>query len=183
MAKRPGLNDDSFLGHLFAPKKNALPSGIRKRPITGTKGRVKGRVTSYNRMSPVSQEILRRSGLRDSYLKGETSLADARGALRDKAVSKSLVKPTKAQLAKSRQRIGTTALDTMITAHVIHEMRQAGYTIDGGAVASRVPYMPQKDKVQATKWKVGQIRAYAGDDDNVIIIDGEEFNPLWYHYN
>lgn len=184
MPKRPALTEDSFLKHLFAPKSNPLPTGIRKRPIKVTPGRTKARVNSYNRMSPASQELLKRSGLRDAYLKGEATLTNARSTLRDKAVRKGLVKPTKAQQARQRKSVGTpSALDAKVASHIVHELRQANYTVSTDLVYKHVPFMSEEDKRKAATWKAGQIRAYAGDDDNMVEVGGERFNPLWYHYS
>jgi hypothetical protein len=178
MAKRPALTEDSFLKHLFSPKKNALPTGIRKRPIVSSKGRSKSRVAAYNRMSAQSQELLRRSGQRDAYLRGDASLKDARAILRETAVGKGIAKPVR-RAGKPAPIVGTT-LDGIIANHVIRELKDAGYTPHRANIYDRSQHLPDDIKPDVVKWKVGQIRAYAGDGTNVVIVDGESFNPLWY---
>ncbi len=178
MAKRPALTDDSFLQHIFSPKKNPLPVGLRKRPITFVKGRTKGRVSSYNRMSATNQELLKRSGFREAYLKGDASLADAKRELRKTAVSKGIAKPLKGKVAARRP---GTNLDLLVASHIVKELRDSGYPVNTDAVYKRVKYMKDGDKEKAEKWKTGQIRAYGGDDANMVEADGERFNPLWYH--
>lgn len=184
MAKRPALTEDSFLLHLFAPKKNALPTGIRKRAIAFTPGRTKGRVAAYNRMSGSSQEILRRSGLRDAYLKGTVRLTDARKALRDTAVSKGLAKPLRPRKGKAP---AGPSLDGLVAMHVARTLAQNSYPV-GPKFYQRVGYLPEELKPSVLNWSLSQIRAYAGEDnpardadDELVIIDGQPFNPLWYH--
>src|SRR3954463_15769083 len=95
MAKKPSFTDTNFLAHIFGPKRHAQPSGIRKTRLTGVKGgRSKLRLAAFNRMSPVNQEMLKRAGLRDDYLKGNASLAEAKRALRPQAVRLGVAKPT-----------------------------------------------------------------------------------------
>jgi hypothetical protein len=178
MAKRPALTDDNFLKHLFSPKKNALPTGIRKRTLALTKGRTKARLAAYNRMSPLNQETLRRSGLRDAYLNGTVRLTDARKALRQIAVGKGYAKPSKTKSLGGH--IGFTTLDARVAAHVTRSLREAGRTVDYDRLSTNVPYMDQDDKIEAERWNVARIRAYAGDSSKIVEIDDRRFNPLWY---
>ena len=187
MAKRPTLSEDSFLKHLFSPKKNLLPTGIRKRPITATAGRVKGRVAAYNRMSATSQEILRRSGLRDAYLKGTVGLPDARKVLRDTAVSKGFAKPLRTRATPPAK---GPSLDGMVAMHVATTLAKHGKLVDQ-KFYYRVPFIPPELKPEVLKWDASQIRAYGGHNDpeyyardtdgELVYIDGHPFNPLWYH--
>lgn len=186
MAKRPALSEDSFLKHLFSPKKNLLPTGIRKRPITTTAGRIKGRVAAYNRMSATSQEILRRSGLRDAYLKGTVTLPNARKVLRDTAVSKGIAKPLRGRTTP----VKGPSLDGMVAMHVATTLAKYGKLVDQ-KFYHRVPFIPPELKPEVLKWDASQIRAYGGNtgpeyfardtDGELVYIDGHEFNPLWYH--
>lgn|SRR6478735_5028854 len=180
MTKRPPLSEDSFLKHLFSPKKNLLPTGIRRRPLAFAKGRTKARVASYNRMSATSQEVLRRSGMRDAYLKGEGTLSDAKRALRGKAVEKGFAKPLKPKL-----RLGApyeSALDNRVAAHVAKTLRTTGRNVNVHRLAVGVKHLPHDVKPEVEYWTVGQIRAYAGDSENLVIIPGyaHPINPLWY---
>lgn len=178
--KRPSLTEDSFLRHLFSPKKNPLPTGLRARAIAFTKGRKKARVASYNRMSAKSQELLKRSGLRESYLKGEASLSDAKAVLRNTAVNKGFARPSRTPKATTISR--SSSLDVAVAAHVIRELRDSGRHVNPDHVHRNVRFLPEDVKDQARKWGVGQIRAYAGDESNRVEVDFQDapYNPLWY---
>lgn len=177
--KRPILSDQSFLAHLFAPAKNPLPVGIRKRALKSSKGYVKRRLTSYNNMSGRSQELLRQSGLRDSYLRGESTLKDAKTALRPKAVQYGIAKPLKSDIRF--QRPDLVSLDQRIATHIVTTLRGDGRSVNADVITSRVKHLPSKIKSQVTTWSSGKIRAYAGDENNIITVDDETvFNPLWY---
>ncbi len=185
MAKRPSLTEESFLRHLFSPKKNPLPTGIRKRSLkvgAPARGYKASRVASFNRMSPANQELLRRSGWEVNYLKGTGSLKDARAALRPTAVSKGITKPLRTRI-QNAVRGTNTDLDSRVAAHIIKTLRDAHKTVDANRIHYHVPYMPEDDKIQASRWNVGQIKAYAGDRSKMITIDDEPANPLWYHYS
>jgi hypothetical protein len=181
MAKRPALSEDTFLKHLFSPKKNPLPTGIRKRALKvgpASRGYKTGRVAAFNRMSAANQELLRRSGQEAAYLKGTGSLKDARATLRGTAVSKGIARPIRQKT--QTQSFEGRSLDDRVAMHVIQTLRKEHYNVNQGRVYTRVPYMPEEDKVKAQKFSIGQIRAYAGDGTKVIIIEDQSFNPLWY---
>lgn len=176
--KKPRLTDKSFLAHVFGPKRNPVPSGLRERKITSTKGRKTARVNAYNRMTRVNQELVWRSGLREQYLKGEVTLADAKRALRPKAVSFGVAKPAKPTPSTSGN------LDDIVAGHVIRQLRTSGYTVGNKAadnIFDRVQYMKRKDREAARNWSTAQIRKYAGDPNNVVEVYDKRFNPLWYH--
>jgi hypothetical protein len=180
MAKRPALTEDSFLKHLFSPRKNLLPTGLRKRPVAFSKGRTKARVASYNRMNAKSQEVLRTAGLKDAYLRGDASLTDARKGLRSKAVEKGFAKP----LRQAKQAVAKTSrgnIDTAVAAHIVHALKKANFIPNIGRIHNSVPFMPEEDKDKALRFTSAQIRAYAGDSTKLVTIDGEQRNPLWYN--
>lgn len=176
---RPKLTEDNFLKHLFSPKKHLLPTGLRKRPVTASKGRTRARVAAYNRMSAKNQEVLYRSGQRDAYLAGTGNLKDARITLRDRAVDKGFAKPLRNARGKGTVEIGYTQAQ-LVVSHVIQSLRGAGKTVNADRVAKHVPHMKPSDLALARKWTVGKIKHYASDSDNEVIIEGERFNPLWY---
>src|SRR6476620_4696031 len=101
MPKRPTLNDNTFLAHLFAPKKHAQPTGLRKIALSGSKNRSVKRLRSFNKMSAVQQATLTRAGLREQYLRGETTLAEARRSLRPQAISLGVARPVRTRQAPS----------------------------------------------------------------------------------
>lgn len=180
MAKRIPLSENSFLGHVFSPKKNPVPSGIRKTSLVGLKGgRTKARLNAFNRMSPVNQEILKRSGQRDAYLRGEATLADAKRSLRPKAIALKLAKPLR---TKAYQPAGgsLTGLDRTIADRLKSVVREAGKDVNSRNVDQRMKQLksPTRDM---TKWSYSQFahaaRApeYTTEDD-----EGNAFNPFWY---
>jgi hypothetical protein len=177
MARRPKLSDDSFLKHLFAPSKNPLPTGLRKTTLVGTKGRSKGRLAAYNRMSAKNQEILKRAGTRDAYLRGETSLSESRKVIRQQAVSKGIAKPLRIPAPNPAR-----SLDNRIAGYVYRSMTQVAQrpVVNGPAIEKRVPYLPSDVKRQVLNWTPSQIRAYAADNENMVTIGTKQFNPLWY---
>lgn len=181
MPKRPGLTTDTFLKHLFAPRKNPAPTGMRKSNLVWSKSRSRARVNAYNRMSAVNREVLKQSGMRESYLRGEVALKDAKSALRQTAVAKGYAKPLRSKTPGKAPAASRTGLDALVTGRVIAELRKAGKQVDPGKVQSRVPHMPTADKQQAVNWTANRIVAYAGDDTHMVWIDGKRVNPLWYH--
>ncbi len=178
MAKRPALSEDSFLKHLFSPKRNLLPTGIRKRALAFTAGRSKARVAAYNRMSATSQEILRRSGTRDAYLAGTSTLADARKALRSTAVEKGFARGVKARVkAASRD----THLDDRVASYIARQLIDAGKQISYPVLRKNIVIAPQDELAGMIHWDAARITAYGSDGSKTIIIDAKERNPLWYH--
>lgn len=180
--KRPGFTEDSFLSHLFSPKKNPLPTGIRKQKLAFSKGRTRARVAAFNRMSNANQQMLKMAGLRDKYLTGDASLKDARGKLRETAVAKRIAKPLRRKAGPVTGPV-RTKLDDMIAAHVIKTVRDAGKVVDARRVDHYSPYMSDDDKLDMGNrpWDYAKIKAYAGDKRNEIVIDDRVVNPLWYH--
>lgn len=183
--RRPKLNPASFLKHLFAPKSNALPTGIRARKLVGTKGRSKARLSTYNRMSGRSQEILRQSGMREEYLRGEVSLKDAKAALRKTALNKGYAKPTKAEKAQEEK---TRAFDSHMqhtvwaAAKVSQKLRANGKQPNHVNMIKRMALLSDDSLNMAANMDITEIKAYAGDEDNVILMpDGTTVNPLWYN--
>lgn len=179
--KRPALSAASFLKHLFAPKTNPLPTGIRKRALKGAKGQSKARIAAYNRMSGASQEILRMSGMRDQYLKGEASLADAKKGLRQQAVSKGYAKPTKNDIQKARldKHVSSAA---HVVAKTVAKLRDGGKEVNPANMLRRMAALDDASLGYISNLPYEEIRRYAADKDQMITLpDGTQFNPLWYH--
>ncbi len=180
--KRPALSESSFLGHIFSPKKHALPTGLRKTTLKGARGTSKRRVAAYNKMSPVNQEILKRTGKRDAYLKGEGTLADAKRELRKVAVQLGIAKPTRTKLPA----LGTrTALDEFvrrqIASNIIKQTRDADKNPNTDTVYQQIEYLDSPDK-SMVGWDYGHIK-YAGrpGSEYETYVDGRLHNPFWYH--
>ncbi len=129
MARKPALTDSSFLASIFRPGKNAIPAGLRKRQVVKTPGRSAARVRSFNRLTPAQQAILDRAGKREDYLRGTTTLAKAKGALREQAVQLGIVRPPK---------VPKVSADRTIHEVVLHVARVTGKTPNTLTIATNV---------------------------------------------
>ena len=172
---RPKLSEESFLRHLFSPAKHPLPTGLRQTKLVGTKGRSKLRLAAYNRMSAKNQEVLRLSGMREQYLQGRATIADARRSLRTIANYKGYRKPRRAV------QTATSDIDALNAGHLYRSMSMAQKGVDERAIIRNIKYLPEGDKPGFRKWTDMQIRAYAASDDNIVEVNGRRLNPLWYH--
>jgi len=183
MAKRVPLTENSFLAHVFSPKKAPLPSGLRKTTLTGLKGgRTKGRLNAFNKLSPFNQEILKRSGQRDAYLKGETTLVKAKQALRPAAVNLGLAKPVKRRTPAYKPAGGTlTGLDRMIQARFLDKIRDSGRPVNRNTVEKEFVWLDNGTSDMLT-WQAAEFRRAGSEGSEYeIIIDGVTHNPFWYH--
>lgn len=90
-----------FLSAVFRPSKSGPLTGLRRRKRSG-KTWNKTRLNAFNKMPAKNQEILRRSGTEESYLRGETSLAEAKRTLRVTAVNQGIVKPLRTRATPSQ---------------------------------------------------------------------------------
>jgi len=182
MAKRPKLSEDSFLGHLFSPAKNPLPTGVRKTTLKGAKGQRKGRVAAFNRMTPFKQELLKRSGTRDSYLRGETTLADAKARLRPQAIAKNLAKALRPKTVASPREL---PLDKRIAAFLIRKLHDGGTSkpVNPQTVYDQNPYFGDNADESILSWGSGRIKhaGRKGSEYEVVDDQGVTHNPFWYH--
>lgn len=183
MPKRPALSDTTFLSHVFSPKKHAQPTGLRRtilKALTG--GRKNTRLKSFNRMSAVNQEVLKRSGQREAYLKGQTNLAEAKRSLRPQAIALNVAKPLRNRGSIPSPTGRRTALDRMIAEHLKRTVRAEGKDVNSNTVDTQIMWLDEPTEGMA-KWSYGQFK-YAGRkgseydrfDDN-----GVRHNPFWYH--
>lgn len=182
--RRPSLNTDTFLGHLFSPAKNALPTGLRKHPVAAGKGRKNARVAAYNRMTPFKQEVLRRSGQREAYLRGEASFRDAKEALRGEAVEKRYAKPlrTKKRTSPTRNAM-RRRLDTLIADRIRINALNAGKKYSLPHIIENVQLIPEDDYEQSQYITYPEMKhkGRKGSEYEVIMPDGTTRNPYWYH--
>jgi len=178
MTKRPALSDESFLAHLFSPKKNALPTGLRARPVAAAKGRSVARVNAYNKMPAVKQEVLKRSGLRDAFLKGQTTYTEAKKALRPKAVAKGVARPVRARIAAKPKKIDKARARAGYIAQAwAYQLRRAEKEYNPATVYAGSQFVEEADAESLT---YAQIKERASDPDYVVTINGNTFNPYWY---
>ena len=175
-SRKPALTDQSLLGSVFNPKKNPAPSGLRHVELKGLKGgRTAKRLAAFNRMSPLSQEVLKRSGQREAYLRGESTLAEAKSELRKVAVNLGIAKPLRPRTPKNTSggvaRFIIESLKTVPTKEPVNES-----TVNKG-----VGFLPPD--VDITKMTPEEIRRAAGaDSDFNVYVDGRLVgNVFWYH--
>jgi hypothetical protein len=181
MAKHPSLSDRTFLGHLFSPKRNPKPTGLRKTSLTGLRGgRNKARLAAYNRMDPVKQELLKRAGMRDQYLRGEATLAEAKRALRPQAIQLGVAKPVRRR--GPIQVVIRTPLDARVAAHLKYVIRSENKPLNPFAVDRNVGFIPDDVLPDVETWDYGQIKwAARTGSEYETVIDGHQSNPFWYH--
>jgi len=181
---RPGYSTSSFLSHLFNPKRSPQPTGIRKVTLTGIRGgRRKGRLAAFNRMSPISQQILKESGQRDAYLRGEATLGEARKQLRNRAVSMGLARPPRVPpvtVAPSRR----DAINRQVARHLKSTYAGAGKTFNGRTIDANVDNIPDYVIGQVDAWDYEQLKQASRQGSPFEydrIEDGVRYNPFWYH--
>lgn len=173
---RPVLSQESFLRHLFSPAKHKLPTGIKHTKLVGVRGgRSRLRLAAFNRMSARNQEVLRQAGMRDKYLTGDATLADAKRQLRLIAFHKGYRKPRRTPVTP------TSNLDAANAGHLYRAMSMAHKPVDERAIRRNISHLPAGMKPDFQKWSDTQIRAYASDDENLVPVGGRMINPVWYH--
>lgn len=176
---RPKLTEESFLSHLFKPSKNPLPSGIRKSTLKGLKSHKKTRVNSWNKMPAKNQEILRRAGMKDSFLKGESTLVEARRRLRITAVEKGIAKPV-----RLRRPSKSTADDVYDTYRHLDQLIQTERK-DQDHLRVNAMVMSPDQRTEVRKLKTfNDYRTEAYSDSakwKATYEDGETRSVLWYH--
>jgi hypothetical protein len=180
MTRRPKLSDQSFLGHLFSPRKYGQPTGIRKTTLKGTQGQKKGRIAAFNRMLPFKQELLKRSGTRDSYLRGETTLADAKTALRPKGIAAGVAKPVRGSQKPVRM---TTDLDRRIERYLKIKLPGNVEKYNPRTIEAQNPFLGDMAEEGMLRWDLGEIK-YAGREGSeyeTVDANGVTHNPFWYH--
>jgi hypothetical protein len=93
MARRPAMSSDAFLNAVFHPTKAPRPKGIRKSSASVNSKRKSSRVSAFNRMDPLKQQIIIRAGNKEAYLRGSATLAESKQILRPQAVNLGAAKP------------------------------------------------------------------------------------------
>ncbi len=178
MAKRPALTENSFLAHLFSPKKNPLPTGLRARPVVQSKGRKVARVNAYNKLPALKQEVLKRSGKRDAFLRGEVTYTDAKKALRGTAVERGVVKPVRTRAPKPQPLSKGRARSGEVAQFLMYQLRRADKDYDPATVVAGSMFIDDPD---VTSLDYQGIKDRASDPDYMITVNGSSFNPYWYH--
>lgn len=187
MPKRPQLSDASFLSAVFHPATSQVPSGLRKRSVKNTSARNASRVRAFNKLDPLKQAILDRSGNREKYLRGEISLADARQELRSDAVQRGITKPHTPTAERRAQ-----ALANIERLARRRPIRPDARPINRQKLASRVRLMSNRQLTLALNLQSYTELAgvstphprYADEDEEELFAvddDGVEVNVFWYH--
>lgn len=182
---RPELNQQTFLSHLFAPKKNPKPTGIRKTRLTGTRGgRKKGRLAAFNRMSPLNQELLKQSGQREAYLRGDVSLTNARQQLRATAVTLGIARPPRIPQPPPALFVGTRRqhVEALVARHLKRTYAGAGKKYNARKIDERVPSIPDYVIDYVESWDYPELRQAASPGSPFEVIEGNaRYNPFWYN--
>lgn len=87
------MSSDAFLNAVFHPKTAPRPTGLRRASASMNSLRKASRVRAFNKLDPLKQQIIIRAGNKESYLRGNSSIADSRASLRVQAVGKGIAKP------------------------------------------------------------------------------------------
>ncbi len=192
---RPGFSFEAFLAHVYSPRKNAKPTGLRKSSLSGLKGgRKRARLNAYNRMDAVKQAVLAKSGKRDAYLRGEVTYTQAKQSLRNDAVERGIVKPLKRKYGQGEDR--TEALKRRIADILWRETRPAvptTYQRSKGLTSSSKETIEEnvvrwldEPEVEMLQWDFGTFqtaaKGYEVNGKRYLVFDGtNERNPFWYH--
>ncbi len=185
---RPALTEASFLAHVFSPKKNAQPTGLRKTALKTSKGRKAARVKAFNRMTSVKQEVLKRSGQRDAYLRGDITFTQAKQRLRAEAVIKNIVKPLRSRNKPNRVYRPTTTEELLnrIADNIWRHTNTKRHT-RRSAIDHNVKSYLDSPTEDMTSWSYDKISSAAkgtqvdGKTYLVFTDNGTKANPFWYH--
>lgn len=176
--RRPALSDASFLAHIFSPKKNPKPTGLRKRILKGSKGQRKARINAYNRMTAEKQAVIDRAGHRDSFLRGETTYTDSKRTLRETGVSQGILKPLRQRNRPISQ--GQQLYDDVVVDHLIDEGLDELAGWNERHVRQRLRVTTRVTKRQILAATKAEIRRNA-KRRSIEFEDEYDFNPWWYH--
>lgn len=179
--KRPPFTLVSFLKAVFKPASNPQPTGLRKKHLKGLRGgRKTSRLTAYNRMNPRSQQILESSGMRDSYLRGETTLAEARRKLRETAVNLGVAKPLP-QRPSTQPMSRSQQIRAQIDRFLVRTLVTAGKNVNPNTVRKYSVMIPEWVIDDVPTWDAGQIASAAQRGSIFDIAEGAALaNPFWY---
>lgn len=174
MAKRPPLSEDAFLRFVFRPKSNPMPTGMRKRHVSSTRGRNSRRVAAFNKLSPAQQRILDRTGNREKYLKGEVNLSEAKRQLRGVAERTGVFESAKSLKQRGIANILARAEEREVTPKTSAIKPQ---TVEENANR----WNPTERKI-AARLTYPELKALASDKnlEEVDTDTGEIYNPYWY---
>lgn len=188
---RSRLTLHSFLAHVFSPKKNPQPTGLRRSTLKVTKGRKVARVNAFNKMTTVKQQILTYSGRREQYLRGEITFTDSKRSLRNDAVQRGVVKPLRRKYGSGRdelkRRIADLIWQKTRTLQPTDFQRRLGTTRSNKQhIEDNVMNYLDDPEPEMLQWDLGDIqtaaKGYEVNGRRYVVFEGTtERNPFWYH--
>lgn len=185
MSRRPPLSDSSFLAAVFSPKKNPVPTGLRKRSVVSTKGRKTARVNAFNKMPSINQRVLDESKQREAYLRGDITIADAKRLLRDKAINLGIAKPLKPRVTATPVTRPSRPGDrrSRVLNHLWDELTasETRSPVNITALRRGTLLMTSDQLTRAVAMAAPEIKAAARNKDEEVEIDGKTYNPFFYH--
>lgn len=189
----PRLNLASLLAHIFGPKRNPKPAGIRAVKLKGLRGgRKAGRLAAFNRMDPVKQEMLKQTGHREEYLTGRKTLADIRREVRFTAVDLGVARPGRNASRRSTLKpspiVGDDAVREIAAQLMIDRLSSSNVPHNPAAIRKRAMRMTDAQVKMVVKVaypvdgtrKIKELAGKRYEDDPSIYIRAEA-NAFWYN--
>lgn len=183
MPQREPVTPLNFLRYIFTPSKQAKPTGLRKKNVSGLKGgRKKARVNAFNKMPAEKQEVIRRAHLQEEFLRGEVTYTQAKAELRERAVANRIVKPKKI-LVRPGEDIYEKWYDAARHLNSINSSPRKKLS----TIVAHVGHMTDRQRADAMKIRnEGQLilnsrKSPNNDQWMTEWEDGTMHNVLWYH--
>jgi hypothetical protein len=177
--RRPALSDATFFAHLFSPRKNPKPTGLRHRILKGTKGQRVARINAYNKMPAEKQAVIDRAGNRESFLRGEVTFTDSKRKLRETAVQLGIVKPVRQRMPPISK--GQQVYDQAVVEHLKDEGLDSAEHWNERNVRKRLAVTKRITKRDILASDRATLRRQAARRPSDFEDDGYDFNPYWYH--
>lgn len=168
--KRLPSSSNDFLAHVFKPKKNERPVGLRKTYVRSTSGeRNARRVRAWNKLSAVNQEILNVTGRKEAYLRGDITLPEAKRILRPIADRRGITQPLPGK---------QEAVDAIVGAALQRPYHDKRRDVRIDAVERNVNRMSQRQLRAAREIRTHHdLMDLINDEDN----ETNGRNLFWYH--
>lgn len=183
---RPPLSETSFLAHVFKPKTNPLPTGLRKSALKATKGRKVARVNAFNRMTALKQQIVKRSGMLEEYLNGTATFTDTKQRLRVEAVNRNVARPLRNRRTGTVRPSTKTDILARIADNIWRQTHGKRFTRRDAIDHNVRSYLhdPTSD-METWEYDTITIAATGGEVNGkrYMVFDpaGTAHNPFWYH--
>ncbi len=137
----------------------------------------------FNSLSTKNQTILDKTGQREAYLRGETTMVQARQRLRNEGIRKGWAKPP-------RPRVNVVS---KIVDHIgVIQFAATGMMPDVDKLRARVERMDRQQRKEAMDISWAELQAKAadrrqlrppvgGDDEGDEYYPDDDINPYWYN--